>query len=529
MLQLLWIPLLCVELVTQLFYLVTRSTLSPSLLGTYLEHVSLLSGAVASAPPTEHLVLSLLLLLGALVWPWLKITAAPVSPPAKRDKKAFLIKVMTTIALFTLALHPLRSSPAPRLAMQSMFALTAAPLLEATSSPPSLRASRELESTTQPPRSIILILLESTRADTLQAIPHRPETPRLRDTTYSTLAARGTQLTHAFAAVPHTSLAILAMHCGVTPPTNLSHHDYAKLDALDCLPRLLARKGYETGYFQGASLLFESNYALLKQAGYETTMGADDLEPTPFERMNYFGYEARAILEPVSAWLDNLPKDKPFLLTTMTLAPHHDYQLPKGYELRQLHEDETFNRYLNAVAYTDTWIAELLALLEERGLLQQSVVAIVGDHGEAFGEHGRNYHDNVIYQEALHIPMLLMGPDVPKGERLDTPASQLDLLPTLAHLAGFRLDGPADGVNVLAITEAEREAANSRQLVSYCWYERACAALIDWPYKFVHHFGNQPDELFHLIHDPLEQHDLATTQTTRAAAMADALHRRLGR
>ena len=173
--------------------------------------------------------------------------------------------------------------------------------------------------------------------------------------------------------------------------------------------------------------------------------------------------------------------------------------------LKRYHDDETINRYLNCVAYSDAFLAGVLKMMREEGALKDTIVAVIGDHGEAFGEHGRNFHDNVIYQEALAVPFVLSGPGVPRGARLKAPVTQLDVMPTLAALAGFDLIGPSWGVALLderAISE--RDGA----LVLSCWYERACAALIDWPYKYIHHFGQREDELYDLERDPREQRDL---------------------
>ncbi len=183
--------------------------------------------------------------------------------------------------------------------------------------------------------------------------------------------------------------------------------------------------------------------------------------------------------------------------------------MPKGFEARQLHEDKEFDRYLNCVSYVDEFIGDVIALLEEQGVYEDTVIVIVGDHGEGFGEHSRYYHDNVIYQEALKIPILYHGPGVPAGERIEQVSNQLDILPTLSHLAGFELEGTFEGVQVLD----NQKVAQPRELTSYCWYERACAAHFQWPYKYVYHFDQHPDELYNLLDDPKERTNLLDTKS----------------
>jgi arylsulfatase A-like enzyme len=64
---------------------------------------------------------------------------------------------------------------------------------------------------------------------------------------------------------------------------------------------------------------------------------------------------------------------------------------------------------------------------------------ILGDHGEGFGEHGLKQHDNTIYDEGLHIPFLIHDPRRPESRRIEAPVTELDVLPTMADLLGFRI------------------------------------------------------------------------------------------
>ena len=72
-----------------------------------------------------------------------------------------------------------------------------------------------------------------------------------------------------------------------------------------------------------------------------------------------------------------------------------------------------------------------LAALRDRELLADTLLVITSDHGEEFLEHGGVLHGRTHYQEVLHIPMILRGPSIPAGERIRTPVSLVDLVPTL--------------------------------------------------------------------------------------------------
>ena len=87
----------------------------------------------------------------------------------------------------------------------------------------------------------------------------------------------------------------------------------------------------------------------------------------------------------------------------LTSAAHHDYRVPSHVPLQRFAEDEKRNRYLNAVAYQDGFLGRLLDVYRQEGVAERTLFVVIGDHGEAFGEHGRTLHDHVIYDEAKRV------------------------------------------------------------------------------------------------------------------------------
>ena len=222
-----------------------------------------------------------------------------------------------------------------------------------------------------------------------------------------------------------------------------------------------------------------------------------------FADVNYFGLEDKAALAPSEAWLRRIPKNQHVVLGYSTLATHHDYDIPTSW-IGSWAPDKTRNRYLSAVHYSDSFVADVVAMLKRTGRWENTDLLVIGDHGEAFGEHGLDFHTGVPYDEVMKVPAVFAGPGVPPG-RVRTPASQVDVLPTLAKLAGFELEGTSyPGVDIFGPL-----GRSHRQQFFDCGYDRICMGVQDWPWKFIDNLDRKPVELYDLVHDPLEQQNVA--------------------
>ncbi|MCA1719386.1 MAG: sulfatase-like hydrolase/transferase [Actinobacteria bacterium] len=312
----------------------------------------------------------------------------------------------------------------------------------------------------------------------------------------------------AYAVVPHTTNALAATNCGFDPPLNpWQTASLGDRVPSRCLADLLKEQGYNTGWFTSSVSTFEIERLpeLVKNLGYEEFYPVETMDTEGFEQANYFGYEDDVMLEPSEEWLRK-NGDKPFLATYETITPHHQYLAPsKRYGREEFTEDDTVNRYLNSLRYQDFFLKNLFDQYKRLGLYEDTVFVIFGDHGEAFGEHGRYQHDNVPYEEGLRIPMLVHDPmQFENGARLKSPVTQLDLLPTVADLLGYEIEGGEyPGSSLLGLLP------KNRTLMFGCWDESGCLASLKGTEKYIHHFDDRPDELFDLSKDPTESRNLA--------------------
>ncbi len=363
--------------------------------------------------------------------------------------------------------------------------------------------------------NIVFIVLESTTARA--TTPYRPDldtTPNLKR-----LATLGMKVEQAYSVVPHTSKSLVTSLCGTWPQLKTGV-DEAKIGGLPqrCLPEILTEQGYRTAFFQTAAEDFEDRYALVHNLGFDFFRARDTLRRPPYSDVNYFGLEDEAMVGPGIEW--SAAEPGPFFATYLTLTTHHDYSTPASWEQRKypgfIPRQVT---YLNAVRYVDDVVGKLIAAYEARGLADNTLFVLFGDHGEAFSEHGRSMHDLVIWDEGLHIPMVLYGPNiVGVGQTITGERQQIDLVPTILDVLGLRAEGGSlPGSSLLG-------PAPDRALYHSCWRSHRCQAIRQDGTKTIDHFLDGPMQQFDIRTDPLERADLLKGQKTPATeALSDQM------
>jgi arylsulfatase A-like enzyme len=371
-----------------------------------------------------------------------------------------------------------------------------------------------------PLTNVVVIVLESTGATA--TTPYNPSlatTPAL-----ARWAATGTLVESAYAVVPHTSKALVAILCGFPPRVGVRVSE-ALPNGLPgrCLPDLLRERGYATAFMQSAIGSFEQRADLVDALGYDRFEHADSLPRAGFERANYFAFEDDILRAPAREFVRaQRERGQPFVLTLLTGATHHDYREVRRHGTEEHDPDDPVrNRWLNAVRRQDHFMDAVLNDLRELDALDDTLVVIVGDHGEAFGEHGLRTHDEVPYDEVLRVPLLLLDGAAPRTLR-GGPVTQLDLVPTVLERLGLRpIGGRYDG---RVIGGAAGAPPMDRRIYAACYHELRCAVEVEGQRKRIHRYGTLPDQVFDLARDPLERHDLAagSLETPALAAATQA-------
>jgi arylsulfatase A-like enzyme len=280
---------------------------------------------------------------------------------------------------------------------------------------------------------------------------------------------------------------------------------------LRCLPHLLSEAGYRTAFLQTAPGGFENRPGLVRNLGYGHAAFGESLLRPGFERAGYLGLDEHAMIDPVLQWAGR-GDGRPFFLTVLTVIPHHPYEVPGA----ESYLGESFEQYLETIRHQDRFVGELLRGLDRLGHAENTVVALFGDHGEAFGEHGRRQHDAVPYQEVVRVPLLLIGPERAIGppRRIGGLRSLLDLAPTVLEVAGVRWRGELPGRSLLS-------TAGHQRVFSFCWFADFCGAMREGDRATVFHFGRRPTELYDLADDPLQARPVSGQASAAELAAAE--------
>jgi len=505
-----------IELIGHGFYVRTGSAFDADIMrGVFHDADTLLPVVLSELSNAYVLVIALSLAL-LLVTPWMARSLAlehrdPAASASTDDTSpTFLLLAAAGFAAISVMPTPLEPDTWFSRASTVNLAVSAGwELRQQFDAPPEVESpAAELEATRRPdsasdrPTNVAIVVLESVRTTATGLYnPDRETTPFL-----SRLAQRSTVAHRAYATVPHTSKALVSILCGIEPklsyPVAASRSDGAI--PARCLPELLGSRDYRSAFFQTAHPYFERQTELVDNIGFETFRTMHDLDREAYHKINYFGWEDDAMLPVSHRWLEQRRKrDEPFVATYLTLASHHPYATPPDFEHTPPTDASRFEKYLASIRYVDRFAKKLVDQYKKLGLYEETLFVFVSDHGQAFGEHGLHFHDDVPYQEGVRIVTMLHDPTRPDAADITRNVSQIDLPPTVLDRLGFRITAGAYRGQPLDNIPPERP------IRIQCYLERRCLVRVTGDTKYIYWFGRRPPEVYDLTDDPDERHDLA--------------------
>jgi choline-sulfatase len=382
--------------------------------------------------------------------------------------------------------------------------------------PPSLelrRAGRfgvQRESPNRP--NILLITLDTVRADRFGAYGYKAaSTP-----TIDRLADEGVRFDDATSQAPLTAPAHAAMLTGHYPGRLgiRNNGSTAIPESSLTLAEALKGAGYRTGAFIGA-------FVVDRAYGFGQGFDRFDADFKGFRQEIKGQVQRRAseVIDPAMAWIGTGPAGTPFFAWVHLYDAHTPYDAPAPFAAQF-----KGRAYDGEIAYVDAQVGRLVAMLRSSGTLDRTIVVVIGDHGEALGEHGEEDHGIFLYESVMRVPWIVRAPGI-SSRVISEQVRGIDLMPTVLELAGVPPGERIDGGSVVALM---RGGSRTDPPPSYSetWYPQLhfgwsrLRALRVGEWKYI---DAPKPELYDLRTDMAEKKNVLADRSNVAARMAGEL------
>ena len=370
---------------------------------------------------------------------------------------------------------------------------------------------------------VLLITLDTTRADRMGFLGStRGLTPNL-----DALARSGTVFTRAYAQAPITTVSHATILTGLYPPGHGVDDFGAPLRAsVPYLPDLLRRYGYRTAAFVGSLVLDpRTGTAPGFDRGFDTYDAGFRLRRPGEDRYRTLERRGDEVVSRALGWLRQ--QQEPFFLWVHFYDPHDPYDPPVDLKSRFATAP-----YDGEIASVDRQVARLLAAPR---VANGALVVVAADHGEALGDHGETTHGVFLYEESLHVPLVIRFPQRKgAGARVTTRVRLADIAPTVLESVGTPVPREMQGQTLLPFLNARGEpgeprgGGDDRPVYAETSYPRRAfgwSPLVSWRAdRFL--FVKAPHrELYDLVADPAATRNLADSR----GRVADGLDAELAR
>lgn len=375
--------------------------------------------------------------------------------------------------------------------------------------------------------NVVLIVLESVAARWTNLHGGIYETtPSL-----AAAAGRGLAADNFYAHIGRSSSSLVSLLLGIYPKLDFREitDEYPRLPGTS-LASLFQSRGYRTAFFTPSDLNWAGWGAFLQGRGFAEINDYHQLPCTAL--ISSWGVEDRCMVDGILGFIAQEPS-RPFFVMGWTTQTHHPYEPTPGVPLlgllrERLFDEYDLNRYLNVIRETDRHLGRLFDSLRQSGRDQDTLVVVVGDHGQGFGyPHEGNYtQGRTVHEEDVHVPLLIWYPRMyPSGARTKAIAGHVDLPPTIADLAGMPMAPEWQGRSLF-------DPKRPPRTYFYVAEDRFKLGVREHNWKYILDLREAVDELYDLERDPDEQHNIAAEQPAlaarlrrRLAAWTDANHR----
>jgi hypothetical protein len=344
---------------------------------------------------------------------------------------------------------------------------------------------------------VLLLSIDSVRADLLEEPRHAARLPRLRR-----LRDESLWFPRAMSPSSGTRSTLAAVFSGRyfsmlrwTPP--LSRRPRLDRDTSDRFPELLRRAGVRT-----ATVVSERR-GLVRRTGVVRGFDVERVLDAP--RGQQFAL-APAMTDALIEIIARRRKGKLFAFAHY-MDPHAPYDSTAA-------SGSPFDRYLAEVAVVDHEIGRLLDALRAQGLEKKTLLIVTSDHGEAFGQHNTPHHNRTLYEELIRVPLILHARGT-RARRIEAPiVSLIDLGPTILDAFGIAVPAELLGQSLVPFLRGERPSL-TRPLIAETWFSRAM--LFGDGLKAISDQRKGTRELYDLRADPREENNLCDERPRECA------------
>ncbi|HAV76780.1 MAG TPA: hypothetical protein DCX53_05430 [Anaerolineae bacterium] len=408
--------------------------------------------------------------------------------------------------------------------------------------------------------NVLLIVMDTLRADHLSLQGYE----RVTDPNLTRLANEGVMFENAYATSSWTLTSHASLFTGRWPYEHKADGGRDLDETYPTIAEALSERGYRTGAFNGnfetvtkhwgfarGFAHFEDYYQTIPQLAVSSVYGRFMEYYVLHKVLNMeFSIDRRwapGVNESALQWIDQ-DTEKPFFAFINYYDIHAPYISPERARFSEVENpgglvntdwttadiyspktDEQIQGEIDAydggIYYNDQQIQILLDELDERGVLENTIVIITSDHGELFGEHGLWEHHNSLYKPVIHVPLIVWFPEtVPQGIRIPTAVSNVSVPVTLLNMLGYKdqteFPGPSltelwmDPDSVAQWPDPIAEMAESTWVnPNHLSIKGDMTTVISTDWQYIEHEFNGV-ELFNLNDDPAQQTNLAEEYPT---------------
>jgi arylsulfatase A-like enzyme len=281
-------------------------------------------------------------------------------------------------------------------------------------------------------------------------------------------------------------------------------------------------RGYRTAFMTPSDLSWAGWDAFLHSRGFDEARDYRALTCSP--PISSWGVEDRCLVEALIPFIEREP-GRPFFAMGWTQQTHHPYEPTPGVPMIDLRggraagpDEYDLDRYLNVLHETDRQLARLFDALRRGRLADDTLVIVVGDHGQAFGyPHDSYSQGRTLYEEDVHVPLMIWWPRRYKTEtHAPMVGGHVDLAPTIAELAGVPPAADWQGRSLL-------DAKHPPRAYFYAAQDEFKLGVREGEWKYIFDMRSATDELYDLTRDPDEKHSVSAEQPERSLRLRQRL------